>query len=995
MIIPNFHEDLTRLHVNTEKNRSYYIPCETREEALSGGSSRVTNLCGDWHFAYFPSPYDLPQDAFSPDYGRENMRTIPVPSAWQMHGYDHHQYTNIKYPFPYDPPYVPSMNPCGLYIREFELPEFAPGTRHYINFEGVDSCFYLYIGGKFVGYSQVSHSTSELDVTNFVTQGKNHIAVLVLKWCDGSYLEDQDKLRMSGIFREVYLLSRPEKHLRDFFIHTNLLDGGKAEISVELMRRGDCDIFAELLCPDGNTAANCWAEGGKLSFTVESPVLWNAEQPALYTLIINAGGEFIAQKVGIRQISISDGVLLLNGVPVRFNGVNRHDSDPVLGPAVTRESVIKDLALMKQHNINAIRTSHYPNAPWFTELCDEYGFYVILEADIECHGATTIYGGGADKTYSLIARDSRFDEPILDRVQRAVVRDKNRPSVLIWSLGNESGYGPSFEKAGRWVKQYDPSRLLHYEGVRWQGGGHVYEGSALDFHSRMYAPLSDIIDYFESESNGAAKKPFVQCEYIHAMGNGPGDAEDYFELMEKYPGFCGGFVWEWCDHAVYMGRTADGRPKYFYGGDFGEFPHDGNFCMDGLVYPDRTPHKGLLEYANVCRPVRARLEDDGAITFTNKLRFTNTNELLTASWTFTRNGKAVASGSLQLDIAPMESKTIKLDYPAADRGDCCLDISYIQTAHMPFTSPGHILGFDQIALRLEEFIVPAPAKAPAPAIEQHDTAIIVEGPAFRYVFGRLTGTFSKMSYCNRTLLEKPMGFNIWRAPTDNDRQIRLEWQNAGYDRATVRVYESSAAVEDGSAVIRARLSIGAVYIQNILNIDAIWRIDGEGGVHAELSCLRDTALPFLPRFGLRMFLPAEMHTAQYLGWGPHESYCDKRRASRFGLFSATAGDMHEDYLKPQENGSHWGCKSVKIHGGGSALTVRSSGFSFNLSPYTQEELTGKAHNFELEKCGHSVFCLDYAQSGIGSNSCGPALLEKYRFQPESFTFAFHMQPTAE
>ncbi|MGI5900074.1 MAG: glycoside hydrolase family 2 TIM barrel-domain containing protein [Christensenellales bacterium] len=995
MIIPNFHEDLTKLHVNTEENRSYYIPCDTREEALFGSSSRLLNLCGQWDFAYYPSPYDLPEGAFSPDYDRGGMSPIPVPSAWQMHGYDSHQYTNVKYPFPYDPPYVPSMNPCGLYVREFDLPDFASGTRHYINFEGVDSCFYLYIDGRFVGYSQVSHSTSEFDVTDFLRAGKNHIAVLVLKWCDGSYLEDQDKLRMSGIFRDVYLISRPENHLRDFFIRTNLTDGGRADIRVELMRRGDCHVFAELLAPDGSLLAACSAEGDELSFTVESPILWNAEKPALYTLIINVGGEFIAQRVGIRKISISDGVLLLNGVPLRFNGVNRHDSDPVLGPAVTREAVLKDLQIMKQHNINAIRTSHYPNAPWFAELCDEYGFYVILEADIECHGTTSIYGGGADITYGLIAQDSRFDESIMDRVQRAVIRDKNRPSVLIWSLGNESGYGPSFEKAGCWAKDYDPSRLVHYEGVRWQTGGHKADDSMLDFHSRMYASLSDIVQYFEDGQEKGAKKPFVQCEYIHAMGNGPGDAEDYFELMEKYPGFCGGFVWEWCDHAVYMGRTAGGKKKYYYGGDFGEFPHDGNFCMDGLVYPDRTPHKGLLEYANVCRPIRAKLEDDGSVTFTNKLRFTNAQELLAASWVFTRDGKVLAGGDIKLDIPPMESRTIKLDYPPANQGDCCLEISYLQTAEKPFTSPGHVLGFDQIMLCREEFELPQPAKSHAPVIEQSDTAIVLKGPAFRYVFSRLSGTFESMSYSNRNLLERPMGFNIWRAPTDNDRRIRLEWGRAGYDRTTVRVYESSAAVEDGVAVIRARLSIGAVFIQNIITMDALWRVDGDGGISAQLSCLRDTALPFLPRFGLRMFLPQSMHTAQYLGWGPHESYCDKRRASRFGLFKATAEEMHEDYLKPQENGSHWGCKSVKVSGKGSALTIKADGFSFNLSPYTQEELTAKAHNFELEQCGHSVLCFDYAQSGIGSNSCGPPLIEKYRFQPEEFTFTFHMQPAAE
>ena len=989
MLELKYHENPEQLHVNVQKNRAYYIPYASREDALSGKeSSQLHILSGIWDFTYYESPYALPKDFYSLDFDRAGMKPIPVPSTWQMQGYDHHQYTNVKYPFPYDPPYVPAINPCGLYVREFELPRLF-GKRCYLNFEGVDSCFYLYIGGKFVGYSQVSHSTSEFDVTDFVAEGKNHIAVLVLKWCDGSYLEDQDKLRMSGIFRDVYILTRPENHLRDFTVR------GDASGIIHIALDGDMNTEITLLSPDGVVVESKCGKN-EIVFQTENPLLWSAENPEQYTLLIHANGEFIAQKFGLREICVKDGVLMLNGAPLRFNGVNRHDSDPFTGCAISREQAIRDLSLMKKHNINAIRTSHYPNAPWFPQLCSEYGFYMIDEADVECHGTTTIYGGSHELTYGLIAQNPIYDESILDRVQRCVVRDKNCTAVIMWSLGNESGYGPSFEAAGRWAKEYDPTRLVHYEGVVWQTGGYEGDDSMLDVHSRMYASLAEIEEYF---AGTGVKKPFVQCEYIHAMGNGPGDGEDYFQLMEKYPGFCGGFVWEWCDHAVYMGKTVDGRDKYFYGGDFGEFPHDGNFCMDGLVYPDRMPHKGLLEYKNICRPIRASLEEDGSITIKNMLRFTSTKDFLTAEFELTQNGVIIKSGEFPLpDIAPMEVSNVKFDYEIPESGNCYLKITYRQTVDKHFTKAGHILGHDQLELRRELFAMPIQSTSSTLKIDETSAEFVVQAEDFRYTFERINGAFSKMSYRNHILLEKPAGgflpmsFNIWRAPTDNDRNIRLKWQEAGYDRTTVRVYESSCIVEKGCAVIRAELSISAIYIQRILEISAIWRIGSDGTVSAELKCKRNTELPFLPRFGLRMFLPEKMSAVSYLGYGPHESYIDKHWASYYGLFYTTVDEMHEDYLKPQENGSHWGCDKLEISDGSIALHVHADRFSFNASSYAQEELTAKPHNFELEKCGSTVLCIDYTQSGIGSNSCGPNLLPQYRLDAESFAFMFYMRP---
>ena len=987
MKLQGYHQDPHVLHAGTEENRSYYIPCLSAEAAFSRNrekSEALHMLSGMWDFAYFDSAYDVPDGIVSPNFDRSGFAQIPVPSVWQVHGYDKHQYTNIKYPFPYDPPYVPDMNPCGVYTRYFDIGDPA-GKRHYVNFEGVDSCFYLYINSKLVGYSQVSHSTSEFDVTDFLIKGQNMIAVVVLKWCDGSYLEDQDKFRQSGIFRDVYILSRPDEHIRDYFVKTPI-NGEKAKIKAEFsFRNKPVEIIGTLFDATGKEIAKQTADGSTLEFELDEPRLWNAEHPCLYGLLIQAAGEFIFQCVGIREIKIENGVILVNNTAVKFRGVNRHDSDPFVGAAVTMSHVIRDLAIMKGHNINAIRTSHYPNSPWFAQMCDQYGFYVISEADIEAHGTTTIYGGSQKETFGLIAQNPLFHEAIIDRVKRNVVRDKNCASVIFWSMGNESGYGKSFEEAGRWVKEYDPSRLLHYESSIYETGGHKNDTSMLDVYSRMYAPVDDIVNYFESEGG---KKPFIQCEYIHAMGNGPGDAEDYFELIQKYDGFAGGFVWEWCDHAVFMGADENGKDKFFYGGDFGEFPHDGNFCMDGLVYPNRTPHSGLLEYKNVIRPARAVLEEDG-MTITNMLDFTDLYNHLFVGYEIVHDGKVTDRGTFDVHAAPHKSGRVRMELPKIESGNCYLNLIYRQKYDSFFTGTGHVMGYEQLVLHEEKPRLPVLAKS-AENIEIFESSkeIEVSSPNFRYVFSKIAGTFSEMSYKNNTLLTKPMEFNIWRAPTDNDRNIRHVWQAAGYDRTGVKVYSTAAKTENGIAVIECKMAVVAVYVQKIIDVTATWKIDANGAVTASMDCVKNMEMPFLPRFGLRLFMPKGFENAEYFGFGPNESYVDKRRASFRGPFSSTVKEMHEDYIKPQENGSRYGCDYVKLYkAGGISVNVTSSErFSFNASHYTQEELAAKAHNFELEECGDTVLCLDYIQSGIGSNSCGPELLEKYRFNDEKFSF---------
>ena len=1008
MKLPRYYEDPSTLHVGTEPNHAYFIPFREESLARLGDrqlSERMTLLSGEWGFHYYPNRFEVPEHFMDADFDDSSFDTIPVPSCWQMLGYDRNQYTNVNYPFPYDPPYVPEENPCGAYRTDFLLSEEQCEERTYLHFEGVDSCFYVWVNGQFAGYSQVSHSTSEFEITSYVEAGRNQLAVLVMKWCDGSYLEDQDKLRMSGIFRDVYLLTRPQNHIRDFTVRTPVEDDySTAKINLTFQWEGTEEkTVCTLYSPDGEKLADASSENGCVSFSVADAILWNAEAPNLYQVVIRAAGEVICQNVGIRRIDIRDAVLYFNGVAIKLRGTNRHDSDPFVGYAVDEEKMITDLVLMKQHNMNAIRTSHYPNAPWATQLYDRFGFYVIDESDIEMHGTTSVYSkfpphGHSyadylvnDRVYGSLCHDPRFEAAVLDRVQRNVERDKNCPSVLMWSLGNESGYGPNMEKAAAWIKTVDSERLVHYEGSIYQIEGYQNDLSCIDVYSRMYASVEDVEHYCTDDT---LKKPFIQCEFIHAMGNGPGDIEDYFERLYRYDKFAGGFVWEWCDHAVWMGRTPDGKAKYGYGGDFGEFPHDSNFCMDGLVYPDRTPHTGLLEWKNVARPVRAFLKDasSGVLTLHNYFDFTNLVDSMTIEYEVTQNGIPVANGSIDTpDLAPHAETEIRVPYTIPESGVCCLNLYYRLKEEDDFREEGYLLGFDQFILREEKAAFAAGA-AQNLSVRETERRFIIEGDSFRYVWNRLTGTFESLTGDQISFMEKPMEWNIWRAPTDNDRNIRREWERAGYNRSSPRVYESKAEQTENGVVITADLCLAAIYLQPCLTLHAVWTILPDGRIRADIHGERGEEFPFLPRFGLRMFLPRAFESVEYFGYGPFESYSDKHRASLLGKYETTVTEQHEDYLRPQENSSHFGCSHLAVANlDGGCLEAVGEAFSFNTSCYTQEELAGKAHNYELEPCGSTVLCLDYKLSGIGSNSCGPQLLPQYRLKEKEFDFTIELR----
>ncbi|MBQ9521907.1 MAG: DUF4981 domain-containing protein [Oscillospiraceae bacterium] len=1021
MMIPHYHEDLHTLHVHTMPHRAYYVPASRRMDNLTAqreASDRIQFLNGNWKFRYFPALDEMQVPFYEADFDVSGYGEIPVPSCWQTQGFDSNQYTNFRFPFPVDPPYVPRENPCGAYVTTFEYQTDAAAPRAYLNFEGVDSCCYVWLNGTFVGYSQVSHAVAEFDVTDTLRDGENRLAVLVLKWCDGSYLEDQDKLRMSGIFRDVYLLKRPENAICDYFT-TTTFNGSGAVLCVRAKYFRDAVPAALTLSDaDGNIVGTAtfhdisddsnYQQSAEL--TVPDVRRWTAETPYLYTLTLETPGEVITDRVGFREICVQDCQVLINGVPVKFRGMNRHDSDPVTGYTISMEQATRDLRLMRRHNINAIRTSHYPNAPWFPQLCDEYGFYVIAEADCESHGAFSVYRPDNDaheeRWNELFADNPDFLEATLDRVQSNIQRDKNRPCAVIWSMGNECAYGCCFEEASAWAKRFDPSRLTHYESAIHHSHKRKYDFSNLDLYSRMYPTYQEIRDYLSDSPD----KPFIMCEYAHSMGNGPGDLEDYFQLIESSPIMCGGFIWEWCDHAVYAGRAGNGKPKYLYGGDNGEDLHDGNFCMDGMVYPDRTPHTGLLEYKNVHRPARVVScdPDSGALTLHNYLDFTNLNEYLSLNWELLRDGVVTETGALDVPpVAPHTEGVAMLKLPELSAGKYTLKINAFLLHETALCPAGLPLGFDEIslqgtdnrnqtALRLLER--PRPDGSPFKVTET-PTTLTVQNDRLCYVFSLRTGLPTRLCFDGAEWLDRPIEFNIWRAPVDNDNSLtpdtsrKLSWLAARYDKAVTRAYETRCEIIGGDVVFHTVQSMASASVQPFLDMETAWTIRPDGVITLETWVNRNPDFPELPRFGLRVFLPDTLNQVQYCGYGPMESYADKRRASSYGLYASSVADMHEDYLRPQENGSHVDCDFVTVSGGGRTFhAVSETPFSFNVSPYTQEELTHKRHSFELCPSGHTVLCLDYKQDGIGSASCGPDLLEQYRFDETDFHFRVTLIP---
>ena len=1047
MLVPRLYEDLSVLHQNTMPVHSYFIPASTPPRTLSSlppreDSDRMQMLSGcAWNFRYYSSIHELSEKFYLPDFAPDSTwKEEIVPFCWQMKGYDEHQYTNIRFPFPFDPPYVPQHDPCGAYTHTFKWHKDPDAPCTFLFFEGVDSCFYVWLNGTYVGYSQVSHHISEFDVTDYLTEGDNHLAVLVLKWCDGSYLEDQDKFRMSGIIRDVYLLNRPKERIVDYVITTELSeDLGAADLSIKFTFSGEpVPVSLKLFeNPEDGSEARSILEASlsgesEIHLGVKDPLLWNAETPNLYTLIIGTEHETITERVGFRSVCLKDGVVYLNGAPIKFRGVNRHESDPITGEVQSRSRIEQDLYMIKKYNFNAVRASHYPNVPYFYQICDELGYYVIDEADNESHGTGPLsyneddYNERMRLAHVRIADNPDFIEPTLDRVRSMVLVNRNRPCILVWSMGNECGYGCTFEESLKWTKTVDPTRLTTYESAYYAAFDREYDMSNIDLYGRMYPPFSDVTDYLADDP----EKPLLLVEYCHSMGNGPGDFKEYRDLIEKYPRLCGGFVWEWCDHAIYKGVAENGKAMYWYGGDHGELQHDENFCLDGLVYPDRTPHTGLLEFKNVHRPLRASYDaDEGALTVESFLDFLDLSPYVRADYSLTLDGDEIANGSLSLPpVPPHECAKVPLSLEIPEKGRCFLCVTYVLTNPLQGLPAGHELGFDDIEIRTSDqrnqtAVAMFPfanaettasssanaettasssanagsetASASLPEVTETDTDLVIEGSNFTYTLDTLSGRFTSLVKNGREILTKPVDFNLWRAPTDNDTPIMERWKFERLDHTVTRAYSVDWENTADAVVVRIRQSVAAMSVQPILRIEAICSIYPDGSIRMEIAAEKDREFLTLPRIGLRLFLDPALGEVTYYGIGPHESYIDKCRSGKHGTYQSSVADLLEDYIRPQENGSHTGCDYVRLEGDGLAFTAATGDentFSFNASVYTQEELETKRHNYELTPCGSTVLCIDHKMAGIGSKSCGPDLSEEYRVDADIYHFVFLMRP---
>lgn len=1002
LLLNEYHEDISKLHVNMMKRRSYYIPFVDTNEALTVKDRNKQNnffsLNGKWKFNYFNSLQLIKEIN---DINEINFpTTMEVPSVWQVNGYDYNQYTNVKYPIPYNPPFVPKDNPCAVYQKEFDF-KISPEKYDYnINFEGVDSCFYFWINGTFVGYSQISHSISEFDITPLLVNGKNTITVLVLKWCDGTYFEDQDKFRMSGIFRDVYILKRAKSRILDYKVipTINVLDK-EGKISVEILSTiGNPNIKYTLINPNNDKISSGNIENNNLQIDIKDIELWSAESPSLYTLLLETENEVIKERIGMREVKIENAVLKINNVPIKLKGVNHHDSSPTKGYVVAYDDLILDLKLMKECNINSIRASHYPKSPIFYELCDEYGFYVMNESDIETHGVVELYGKGYLDNYNMIADDKTYENVIIDRIDSSIVPFKNRSCIFMWSLGNESGFGVNFESGAKYAKELDTTRPVHYEGAYYASKERKNDFSNLDVISRMYPSLEEIEDYFK---NGI-DKPFILCEYAHAMGNGPGGLIEYDDLIQNHDEFAGAYVWEWCDHAILIHESEDGKKAYGYGGDFGEENHDGNFCVDGLVYPDRKPHTGLLEYKNINRPIRA-LEFDQAnkkVKLKNMLNFTNANEVLDINYKVLLDGEVILVDKLILEsLNPQEEKWYKLNISELPVGIITILIeSSIKYDHSLYKK-GTILGHDQFIIKNEATNIESVNKLTQITndeeklnVEESINKIKITNSRLTYVYNKNTGTFEFIESLGEVFIDNPLEFVIWRSPTDNDRKIKNDWIEAGFNQITTYVYNTEIKEYSNKLEIVSFLSLIPPYREKVVDVTVTWTIYPCGLINCNIEANKNMKTPYLPRFGVELKLNKSYENVNYFGFGPYENYIDKNSSCYLGRFNSKVSEMHEDYIKPQENGSHHFCREVSINNNSGKLYILSENdFAFNASHFSIYQLTNTSHNFDLNEENFTYLIVDYKQSGIGSNSCGPDLPEEYRLNEEKFSYNFYLK----
>ena len=970
MEFKSYHKDHDFLHVGCEEPRAYYIPYESKETALTDNrdaSAYLVNLCGNWNFRYYESFEDLEDDFLFLPF-KEKML---VPSNWQHYtdkGYDAPQYLNSDYPYPLDPPFIPDENPCALYSKDVILPEGFSGKKVYINFEGVDSCFYLFVNNTFTAYSQVSHCTSEIDITEYLNEGKNKIDVLVVKWCDGSYLEDQDYFRLSGIFREVYLLARQENHIKDVYLRSEVSeDLKKAEIKIETEKT----VSYILLDPNGEEILSGTSDK---VIEIENPLLWNAEQPRLYKVLIIDGEEIIPFAVGLKRLEIKGAIMYLNNEKVKLYGINRHDSHPVLGHATPVEHMKEDLYILKRASCNCIRTSHYPNDPRFLGYCDEMGFMVIDEADIETHGMGFEYRDDWDwMRWSMLSTIDEWEAAYVDRAKRLFERDKNHGCVVMWSLGNESGAGKNHRAMNKYIKSREPRAIIHYENSHLEFKA-VPEGEDFkdisDVESRMYAPLDYTKNYLEQEN---IPKPFYFCEYVCSLTTG--DIHAHVDLMEKYDELCGMCIWEMNDHAV----AVKGKNKeigYRYGTDFGDIPNDKLCCIDGLLFADRNPRPGYYEMKKAYEPFKITYEN-GKISIFNKRFFTTLDDLYFV-WSIEKDGKVILSGEIaDTEIAPRGEKEFNLFDITEFSGITMLNIFCYMKEATYWCEKDYEIGFWQKELSFERS--EAVTSVYAPEFEDGKRFVKITTDRAVYTFDKSYGRLASIIAEGKELLAAPEKIQIWKAHAHNQDGQADERKSASMHNARQKTYSAVIDTTENSVIITVDFALGGASVVPVIKGKKVFEFTGDGTVKISVDAQKRETAPVLARFGLEFMLTDGMENMEYFGYGPTESYPDRHKACYKAHFKTTVTDNFVPYVKPIENSAHYESifGAVTDEDGKGLIFVADKDFSFNAMHYTTEILDKTLHDDELEPLSQTVVNVDLKHDILGAKND-----YIYDFEPE-------------
>jgi len=1008
---------------NKEPAHVTLIPYADEESALLGERGRspwFSLLNGEWRFYMARNPDDSPKGFYEEGFDETGWDAIQVPSSWQMLGYDRPIYTNVRYPFPANPPYVPhDDNPTGLYRREFMIPDEWRDRRIFIVFDGVDSALYLWINGEMAGYSQDSRLPAEFDITPYIHSGGNTVAVQVLRWSDGSYLEDQDMWRMSGIFRDVYIFATPNVHIRDFLVRTEL--DAKCEDAVLKVltkirnysgnRLGGYSLEVGLLDADGKPAfegpirhAVREVRAGDEIFIhseqqVRSPLKWSAGNPQLYSLLITLKDdegrllEAESCKVGFRKVEVEGGRILINGVPVLLKGVNRHEHDDVRGKAITVESMVTDIKLMKQFNFNAVRTAHYPNDPTWYDLCDKFGIYVIDEANIECHGLASFWGTGSRREP---ANDPEWLNAFMERCVRMVERDKNHPCVIMWSLGNESGYGPNHDAAAGWIHGFDPTRLVHYEGTI-----HVVGkvSPVVDVISVMYPTIDMLIELAENPDDD---RPIIMCEYAHSMGNSTGNLKEYWETVHGHRRLCGGFIWDWVDQGL-LRKTEDGREWWAYGGDFGDEPNDRDFCINGLVWPDRKPHPAMWECKKIFQPIEVEAIDlkAGEVRVINGYDFNDLSGLDIA-WELRADGTTLERGQLPTLRTPAggsQRTHIPFTMPALKPGvEYWLTLRFTTSGKSLWADRGHEVAWSQFKMPFDVPEGPALELKAMPSLDVRESPKVVEisGDGFSLAFDRERGRMTSLRCGDSELIRMGPQFNAWRAPTENDTpSMAVGWRNFGLDRI-VHEIEGVRVDRIGPQLshIRVESRASAPDVKEGFRCNYDYAIYGSGDIVMDIDVIPNDGLPPLPRIGLQLCMPGEYNTITWYGRGPQENYIDRKEGAPVGTYSGTVDEQYVPYIMPQENGNKTDVRwaSLTDKNGRGLLVVGMPLFEVSAHHFTTEDLTKAKHTFELKRREDITLNLDYRQSGLGGASCGPDTLPRYQVKPQPVHFRVRMRP---